>query len=678
MRKSFFIAAICVVAFQACEKRLIVEDAEYNDGFSENEIHCLVTAGLPSDQSSAETRVALEGDYPSAPIVAKWQGSSIDYQDKFAILGYDSDGNIAHVTDATRIIDETEDSATGTFEFTIDKDYWIDDLEYKSFYPFFPSRDYDTCYYTGSDDDKDNWVYKFTEQTGHFDDLTNNLFMTGSELNIDDPDVNFQYGVAILRLSNLSIPGLEGQTVSGIKVRSNAISDAVSYRYSFSDYYAAGNEINLNGTFCVGANGLIEENIYLVFYPSSELLQYLSISLESNGKVYSYSYSGTLSSFITGKVYSLNGAELTYRDTSPDYNWYLYPVGEDHYLISNAKEFLGFQRIVNGDETALSIVGIEEADKFESKTIDLHANATIDLSYVLNPGESWIPINGFKGTLNGNGATVSNLYIDGAFHYLGARIGLFASLENATITSLNLTGKININGCYNGYIGGLVAYSVESLLINCTTEMVMSHSGGYSNTIGGLVGSMVRNSIPTHSNIIGCLDKSTITISTQSRDWDYVGGVIGDSAGSNTTILACVHLDNPIMANQYTRVGGIVGTEALYSYANISACFNSGDVNPSLSAYGGQIHGGSANTTPISSLQISSCYYSGGGQAYCGVAIRSGGGNVDAGTKRVKTIEEMQEACDDMNAVIEEWNSNNPSTLCTRKYYVEQGFIVFR
>ncbi len=675
MRKSFYIAAICVGAFQACEKRLIIEDAEYNGVFIENEIHCLVTAGLPSDHSSPETRVALDGDYPSSPIVAKWQGSSSNYQDKFAILGYDSDGNIAHVTDATRILDETEDSVTGTFEFTIDKDYWIDDLEYRSFYPFYPIKDYDIKYYTGRDNDIDNWVYMFSEQTGHLEDITNNLFMTGSELDLDNPDVNFQYGIAILRLSNLSIPGLEGQTVSRIKVRSNAISDAVSYRYSFSDYYAAGNEINLNGAFYVGANGLIEENIYLVFYPSSELLQYLSISLESNGKVYSYSYSGTLSSFVTGKVYSLNGAELTYRDTSPDYNWYLYPVGEDHYLISNAKEFLGFQRIVNGDENALSIVGINEADKFESKTIDLHANATIDLSCVLDPGESWIPINGFKGTLNGNGATVSNLYIDGAFNYYGARIGLFASIEYGSISSLTVSGRLDINGCYCGCIGGLAGYSVEGLILNCTTEVDIQHSGGYGNYCGGMVGSMTRREYPTNANLIGCLDKSTINISTVSRDTDYVGGLIGDTAGSYSNVFACCHVDSPISVSSYSQVGGITGSETLYDYASITACYNSGKISSSSSGRCGQIHGGSGNTTPISSLHISSSYYS-GINAWGGIAMISQS-PMDSGTQRVTDEASMRAACDDMNSKIDEWNSLNPTMQCSRRYGFENGQIVF-
>ena len=390
MRKSCFIAVICVFSFQACEKGLIVEDTEYNNGFVENEIHCIVTAGLPSDQKAPETRVVLDGDSPSAPIVVQWRGSTSSFQDRFAIIGEDNDGGIAHVTDALRLVDETEDSVSGTFEFSFDKDYWIDDLDYRWFYALYPVRDYDSSYYTGSDDDNENWLYRFSEQSGLFSDLTHNLFMVSPQIDLDNPSIEFQYGIAILRLSNLHIPDLIGKTVSNIKVKSNAIRDAIVFNSScsFSDYYAAGNEISITGSFNVNSQGIIDDNIYIVFYPSSDSLEYLTLSLLVNGLKYSYSYSGSLTSFSAGKVYTLNGAELSYKDTSPDYNWYLNPMGEGHYLVSNAKEFLGFQRIVNGDEDALSIVGIEEADKFDSKIIDLVPESTIDLSDVLDTGEN--------------------------------------------------------------------------------------------------------------------------------------------------------------------------------------------------------------------------------------------------------------------------------------------------
>lgn len=667
MRKSCFIAVICVFSFQACEKGLIVEDTEYNNGFVENEIHCIVTAGLPSDQKAPETRVVLDGDSPSAPIVVQWRGSTSSFQDRFAIIGEDNDGGIAHVTDALRLVDETEDSVSGTFEFSFDKDYWIDDLDYRWFYALYPVRDYDSSYYTGSDDDNENWLYRFSEQSGLFSDLTHNLFMVSPQIDLDNPSIEFQYGIAILRLSNLHIPDLIGKTVSNIKVKSNAIRDAIVFNSScsFSDYYAAGNEISITGSFNVNSQGIIDDNIYIVFYPSSDSLEYLTLSLIVNGLKYSYSYSGSLTSFSAGKVYTLNGAELSYKDTSPDYNWYLNPMGEGHYLVSNAKEFLGFQRIVNGDEDALSIVGIEEADKFDSKIIDLVPESTIDLSDVLDTGENWIPIDGFRGTLNGGGATVVNLFIGGSFQNY-ANVGLFATIESAKIESLIVKGTLNIEYCWMGRIGGLVGYSIQSVINNCSSEVnltyIRSDYGG-GGSIGGVAGSA------SQSYIIGCCDSSMVT--SKSDLEERAGGIVGGSF-SWSSIVACSHLNSTVYVNNYSRstVGGIVGNDG--GDTTISACYNSGKISSGYRS-GGQIDGGST----INPYKISSCYYSGeSNNAYYGVGINNGS-SFDSGTQRVKNEAEMVLACDDMNSVINEWNSSNPTMQCSRRYHVENGQIVF-
>lgn len=667
MKRLLCLAAVCSVAFQSCEKGLIKEKAEYNNEFVENEIHCIVTAGLPSDPRVPQTRVVLDGDSPSAPIVAQWRGSTSSFQDCFAIIGEDNDGGIAHVTDALRLVDETEDSVSGTFEFSFDKDYWIDDLDYRWFYALYPVRNYDSSYYTGSDDDNENWLYRFSEQSGLFSDLTHNLFMVSPRIDLDNPSIEFQYGIAILRLSNLRIPDLIGKAVSDIKVKSNAIRDAIvlNSRCSFSDYYAPSNEISITGSFNVNSQGIIDDNVYIVFYPLSDTIEYLSLSLEIDGRKYSYSYSGSLTNFTAGKVYTLSDAELTYRDASPEYNWYLNPIGENHYLISNAKEFLGFQKIVNGDEDALSVVGLEEADKFETKTIDLVPGSTIDLSDVLDTGENWIPIDGFRGSLNGCGATIANLFIGGSLQDR-ANVGLFATIESARIESLVVKGKLPIEYCWLGHIGGLVGYSEQSDIINCSSEvnLTFKHSDyGGGDSMGGVVGRASR------SNIIGCCDSSTITSNSDLEE--YVGGVIG-AANNRSSIIACSHFNTAVYVNNSSRsiVGGIVGGDG--GDTTISACYNSGKISSGFRS-GGQISGGSTNQPD----KISSCYYSGeSNNAYSGVGINYGS-SFDSGTQRVKSEAELIQACEDMNAAIDEWNSNDPTMHCSRRYYYENGQIVF-
>lgn len=672
MKRICFPICALLLCLQACNS--VIDDTDIQTD-EINVTHFLLSAGLPSDKDPG-SKVILEGDTPSSPIILKWQGSTSDFREQFAIIGYDSDGNIAHVTDASRLAEETEDSTTGTFDFSFDTAYWIDDLEYRSFYALYPYRPYDAIYLSGNDNDKDNWVFKFAEQTGHFEDITQNLFMTSDRIDLEEPDIQFQYGIAILRLSGLTVPEMAGQTISNIKIKSNAIKDAISYRYTISDYYAAGNEITISGEYPVNADGLVEENLYAVFFPTSNTIDYLSLTLTIEGTNYSYAYDGNLEKFVAGKVYSLKNAVLEKKNKTPDYGWYLNPVGQDSYLISNAREFLGFARIVNGETDALSVVGRDAADQFESKVIALQDNATIDLSDVLDVGESWIPIKGFKGNLKGNGATISNLYIGGNFsNYSPKQIGLFGSIESASISSLTVTGIIDGNGCFNGYIGGLTGDAVESCFVNCTTEIQINHTGGYGNHIGGLAGRLVKQNYPTNSNVVGCLDKSAITISTMSRDTDYVGGIVGRTAGSDSYIIACSHQENTLSVNSNSFVGGIVGIESNSSLATISGCYKSGTISGS---YGGHIHGGCYRGTTSSSLRVSSCYYSGTGSSYIYAGIGNYGGNpFNYGTQSVGNEQSMLSACEDMNAVIAEWNTNHPDLVCNRQYSVRDNQIVF-
>ena len=129
----------------------------------------------------------------------------------------------------------------------------------------------------------------------------------------------------------------------------------------------------------------------------------------------------------------------------------------------------------------------------------------------------------------------------------------------------------------------------------------------------------------------------------------------------------------------YSYVGGVVGGEGRYNQSLISACYNSGKISPysgGSGGAGGQIHAGCGRWN--SSFNISSCYYSGesGDRAYFGVG-RADANSFDSGTQRVKDEEEMIAACEDMNAVISEWNENNPALLCTRRYFYRDAKIVF-
>ena len=264
----------------SCTKEIVLED---NEDISENLVHCVFKAETPSDSSYPSTRVALEGDAASQPIIVKWKGSSSNFRDSFALVHHDDDGFIFRYT-ASRLSTETEDDVSGTFETRAP--------ENERLYLVYPDREEDGMFSSGRDWDKDNWVYSIETQTGSFDDLSNYIYMAGENtVTITNGemvgDIRFHYETAILRVSNLAIPELAGKTISNITLKSNAICSSIAYRYGFYPYSNSLHEVNINNSFEINNDGSLSDNIYFVFFPSNEPIDVLSLMVEADGKTYS-------------------------------------------------------------------------------------------------------------------------------------------------------------------------------------------------------------------------------------------------------------------------------------------------------------------------------------------------------------------------------------------------------
>ena len=138
---------------------------------------------------------------------------------------------------------------------------------------------------------------------------------------------------------------------------------------------------------------------------------------------------------------------------------------------------------------------------FEGKTIKLDAD--VDLSTVKNMGDSFAPIGStgerddrnrlvcepFKGTFDGQGHTISNLYQSGwdmgyEWGQYGS-IGLFSELEGATVKNVVLDG-------FEAQIeGGDISYIAGSATGDCVFENIEIKNGKigtYNNGIGAIIG----------------------------------------------------------------------------------------------------------------------------------------------------------------------------------------------
>ena len=156
-------------------------------------------------------------------------------------------------------------------------------------------------------------------------------------------------------------------------------------------------------------------------------------------------------------------------------------------------------------------------------------------------GSGWMPLgtntDRFRGVFEGNGHTISNLYIASA----GARQALFYALHaDGEIKHIGLL-DVNISG--GSAVGALVGFNNGKITNSYARLGTVTATGNGASPVGGLVGFNERN-----SNIIS----SFANVSVMGTH-DRVGGLAGDNRGSiiNSHALGSVEGSN--------NIGGLVG-----------------------------------------------------------------------------------------------------------------------
>jgi len=144
---------------------------------------------------------------------------------------------------------------------------------------------------------------------------------------------------------------------------------------------------------------------------------------------------------------------------------------------------------------------------------------------VIPDGTPHRPIASFVGHLNGNGRTISNLFIEQTASAGG--VGLFV-VNRGTITNLNVNGQIRVSSQNSlTFTAGLIAGLNEGLIENVTTNShiigsyMIYNSNSPSATTGGIVGRNMNRGI-----IRGSVNNGNI-FSVGTR-----GGIAGINSGS--------------------------------------------------------------------------------------------------------------------------------------------------
>lgn len=175
---------------------------------------------------------------------------------------------------------------------------------------------------------------------------------------------------------------------------------------------------------------------------------------------------------------------------------------------------------------------------FQGKYIKLMNDITLPLNVPNNMTSIGIyPNYPFKGTFDGNGKHITNLYID---QPNTPYQGFFGYTLNANLYNV---GLVNITASGRNYTGGMVAYAENTYLRDCYVDGGTLFALSYC---GGLVGYQQQG---TNSIISGCYNTCEVTGN------NYVGGLVGFSNYStvrNSYVAAMV-------AAQGEAVGSIIG-----------------------------------------------------------------------------------------------------------------------
>ena len=175
-----------------------------------------------------------------------------------------------------------------------------------------------------------------------------------------------------------------------------------------------------------------------------------------------------------------------------DTSWYENNKDATEFSIGTAAELAGLAKLVN------------DGTNFSGKTIKLTADIRLNNDAVPTSGNQWTPIGKyvssrekkpFSGTFDGQGHTISGLYINLSNRSGNLYQGLFGYCSGGIVQNLIVTGSVAVKGSTRvsiQYVAGIVGYGANSSAVkNCGfygTINVENGSGSCTNKNGGVLG----------------------------------------------------------------------------------------------------------------------------------------------------------------------------------------------
>ena len=190
--------------------------------------------------------------------------------------------------------------------------------------------------------------------------------------------------------------------------------------------------------------------------------------------------------------------------------------------ITTANQFAWLISLINGENGCT-------ADDFSGKTIVV--NNDLDLKASI-----WVPIENFKGTLEGNGHVIKGLNSP----LVKTDMGMFGTTNGATIS--DLIAKVDFSGDAEN-VGTLIGTMTNTTLSNVEAAGDLEGKS-HTKNMGGLVGKVVSGTI--HSAF-------SVNEMTTSASTTVMGGLVGTNAGNLYNSYAHTTLSGA------TKTGGLAG-----------------------------------------------------------------------------------------------------------------------
>ena len=369
---------------------------------------------------------------------------------------------------------------------------------------------------------------------------------TGHEYDESDKCTKCQQEIPFLTLGNNSI------TIGKVQGERGEISGYNLYKYSAPE----------DGTLEVTANSN-DKDTYGTLWESRTAASCLTYNDSGNWSDFKIIYTVTKGTtyYIGAREYDGNAIEgevkLNVKMNGLDGELPTGMTGKgteaEPFVLKTADHLAWFRDFVNEGNMKACAKIADDVKEIDMSTVCHKADAEKQVAEL-----SWTPIgnfarNKYQGTFDGNGKTISNLYINAT----SGDAGFFGYAEKGSIKNITFDNA-KVKSTVDHYTGILAGFGELCIIENIKTLANCSVEG--KNGVGGIAGMA--------SGDIGNCENHAMVNGT-----NFVGGIVGDYRESGKSIISCANYG--VVTGTGNRVGGIAGN---FGSGTIQNCANYGDI----------------------------------------------------------------------------------------------------